>query len=127
LDWLPICQSLGSLEFINSKSLVPNVLDLLRLEPLTILRSITSSIGRNFRIINFSQSPKILFGWPENCRQEGYAQVLNSISMNCPNLARLGVMIGPNTIGELFGILTNCKKLKTYIYGNGIYFDVTRD
>ncbi|CAG8732065.1 7774_t:CDS:2, partial [Racocetra persica] len=33
---------------------------------------------------------EIFFGWPEDCRQEGYAQVLNSISMNYPNLARLG-------------------------------------
>ncbi|CAG8481498.1 19019_t:CDS:2, partial [Racocetra fulgida] len=132
LDWLPICQNLERLEFIDSESLIPNVLDPLRLAPLTNLRSITfkedpvpAETLESLILASHQKLEEIFFGWPEDCRQEGYAQVLNSISMNCPNLVRLGAMIGLNEIGELFGILNNCKKLKTlYIYGNGRYFDV---
>ncbi|CAG8507988.1 23837_t:CDS:2 [Cetraspora pellucida] len=132
LDWLPICQNLEILEFIDSESLIPNVLDPLRLAPLTNLRSITfkedpvpAETLQSLILASQQNLEEILFGWPEDCRQEGYAQILNSISMNCPNLVRLGAMIGSNEIGELFGILNNCKKLKTlYIYGNGRSFDL---
>ncbi|CAG8688920.1 27396_t:CDS:2 [Gigaspora margarita] len=132
LNWLPNCQNLEILEFIDSESLVPNVLDPLRLAPLTNLKSITfkedpvpAETLESLILASQQNLEEIFFGWPEDCRQDGYAHVLKSISLNCPNLVRLGAMIGPNEIAELFGILNNCKKLKIlYIYGNGRSFDV---
>ncbi|CAG8678494.1 28310_t:CDS:2 [Gigaspora margarita] len=133
LDWLPKCFNLEILEFCDSESLSSKVLSPLKLAPLTKLRSITFKedpvpvdILESLILASNLNLEEIIFGWPEDCKQDGYAHILNSISLNCPNLVRLGAMIGPNEIDELFGILKCCKKLKyLHIYGNGRPFDVS--
>ncbi|CAG8441345.1 9601_t:CDS:2 [Dentiscutata heterogama] len=133
LDWLPKCFNLEILEFCDSESLSPKVLAPLILAPLTKLRSITFKEDpvpvdtlESLILASKWNLEEIIFGWPEDCKQDGYAHILNSISLNCPNLVRLGAMIGPNEIGELFGILKSCRRLKyLHIYGNGRSFDVS--
>ncbi|CAG8601408.1 16412_t:CDS:2 [Cetraspora pellucida] len=133
LDWLPKCFNLEILEFCDSESLSSKVLAPLKLAPLTKLQSITFKEDpvpvdtlESLILASNLNLKEIIFGWPEDCKQDGYAHILNSISLNCPNLVRLGAMIGPNEIDELFGILKSCRKLKyLHIYGNGRPFDVS--
>ncbi|CAB5320001.1 unnamed protein product [Rhizophagus irregularis] len=132
LDWIPYCKRLESLTFIDSEMLIAKILTPLRLSPLTQLKSLTfkedpvpidiletliHSCNINLR--------EIVFGWPEDCKQDGYSFILNSISNFCPNLTKLGATIGRNEIPELFLILSNCRHLQRLeIYGNGCLLDV---
>lgn len=104
----------------------------LRLSPLRQLKSLTfkedpiptDTLDTLIRSSNINLR-EIVFGWPEDCRQDGHSYILNSISEFCPNLTKLGATIGLNEISELFLILNNCKQLQCLkIYGNGCLLDV---
>ncbi|CAG8499836.1 17185_t:CDS:2 [Funneliformis caledonium] len=132
LDWLPYCTHLESLTFIDSEMLIPKILTPLRLAPLKRLKSLTfreDPVPTDILQILIHSSnvnlQEIVFGWPEDCRQDGHSYILDSISKFCPFLTKLGATIGRHEISELFLILSNCRYLQCLeIYGNGCLLDV---
>lgn len=132
LDWLPYCKQLETLTFIDSEMLTEKILTPLRLSPLKKLRSLTfkeDPVPTDILEILIKSSNnnlrEILFGWPEDCNQAGHSNILNSISLFCPNLTKLGATIGRNEIPEMFLILEKCRHLQYLeIYGNECLLDV---
>jgi hypothetical protein len=132
LDWLPYCRRLETLTFADSEMLIAKILTPLRLSPLTQLKSLTfkedpvptDTLETLIRSSNINLR-EIVFGWPEDCKQDGYSYILNSISKFCPNLTKLGATIGRSEISGLFLVLKNCRHLQCLeIYGNGCLLDV---
>lgn len=135
LDWLPNCNQLETLSFIDSENLIEKILNPLRLSPLRQLKSLTfkeDPVPANTLTALIKSSSinlrEILFGWPEDCRQEGYFYILKDISVKCLNLTKLGATIGRHEILELFLILEKCSYLQYLeIYGDGYIFDANED
>lgn len=132
LDWLPYCRQLEALTFVDSEMLISKILTPLRLSPLRHLKSLTfkedpvptDTLETLIRSSNINLQ-EIVFGWPEDCKQDGYSYILNSISKFCPNLTKLGATIGRSEISGLFLVLNNCRHLQCLeIYGNGCLLDV---
>jgi hypothetical protein len=125
LGWIVQCINLESLKFNDTEALLWQFRKVqLNLEGLKCLEIKSNNCVPSDFIISVIQSSnaklqEIELEWPNGSERFGHLIILESISLHCTNLTKLGVIVGKEEFTALMLVLKNNKKLKILkVYGD---------